>query len=144
MTSSGVINIVMKNTYQINTGIDLDWSEFDNSIDLSNMANSYVTDNTAVPSIGTITITNGGTGSILNNHANNQNYGVFEDHYVSKKELDTVLDQRLSRIEQRLAILNQPSKPVLDRYESLRTAYEHYCTLEALMYDEIQHLKQQK
>lgn len=43
----------------------------------------------------------------------------------------------MQKVEERLAIL-EPKQELLDKYESLREAYEHYKTLEALLHDELQ------
>ena len=45
------------------------------------------------------------------------------------------LKDTLNSINNRLAIL-QPNPKLLEKYEALQQAYEHYLTLEALLHDE--------
>lgn len=53
---------------------------------------------------------------------------------------DWSLKQELDKINERLAIL-RPDPDLLEKYEALRNAYEHYKTLEALLKD---HTKKSK
>jgi hypothetical protein len=159
------------NLYELNTGksltvdtlesneplkIDLDWintPSFDYST-LGNQLNQLSTPsigslittintNTLGSSAGTVTgIVSGGTATGINNSATG--YGLYEHGLVSREDVERIIDRKLNPIYSRLAILEEPDSGVLEKYQSLREAYEHYLTLEALMYDEIQHLKQQK
>ena len=99
----------------------------------------YYTISNSVP---TITLTGSGTGyttanptwvSALNTSTNSSQLKVSGDAeitgnlVVGGRDVTTALEQ----ICQRLAIL-QPKPELLERYQALREAYEHYRTLEAL------------
>jgi len=126
--------------------IDLsDVISIDDTIDLSNMASS-----------GTFTLTgSGGTGgySYANGNWATSATSVFPTVYTLSNsspsikiqgdadvEGDLVVQgisvvQTLKSINERLAIL-VPDPARLEKYEALRTAYEHYKTLEALCIEE--------
>lgn len=162
------------NTYQISTGttlnidtvelptLDLSWvnqESFDFS-DLSSKSLSGGNISVTTPistqglttggittlngnSQGTITgIVNGGTGTGINNAATG--YGLYDAGIITRNEAEEIIDRKLKPIYRRLAILEEPDARVLERYQSLREAYEHYRTLEGLMYDEIQRIKTSK
>lgn len=156
------------NVYELNTGtsltvdtldsneplkINLDWintPSFDYSTLKSQSTQSSVdslitTTNTNTPALsaGTITgIVSGGISTGINNSGTG--YGLYENGLISREDVERIIDRKLNPIYKRLAILEEPDSRVLEKYQSLREAYEHYLTLEALMYDEIQHLKKQK
>jgi len=74
------------------------------------------------------------------NHVNITNQGALQVHgdaefggrvMINGQELA----QSLAKIQQRLSIL-VPDPKLLEKYDALRQAYEHYKTLEALCLDE--------
>lgn len=152
----------MNNAYQISTGtsltvdtvefpkLDLSWVNQE-SFDFSTVGNQStgsgltVGGTTAITggSSGTITgIVNSGVTTGISNSGTG--YGLFESSIFSHSEVEGIIDRKLDPIYRRLAILEHPDQRVLDRYQSLREAYEHYRTLEGLMYDEIQRIKSEK
>lgn len=56
---------------------------------------------------------------------------ISSSEYVSPQDK---IDERLSVIEERLAILS-PNEELMEKYPALREAYEHYKTVEALVND---------
>ena len=57
--------------------------------------------------------------------------GADADIFVQGKSMKAWMDA----VEQRLCIL-EPKPELLERYASLKQAYEHYKTLEAILYDQ--------
>lgn len=150
------------NAYQISTGtsltvdtlelpkLDLSWLEqesFDfgtlntQSTGPGSTAGGITTINSS--SVGTITgiVTNGTTTGI---NQLGSGYGLYDSGLVSREDIERIVDRKLDPVYRRLAILEEPDQRVLDRYQSLREAYDHYRTLEGLMYDEIQRIKSEK
>jgi hypothetical protein len=83
-----------------------------------------------------ITVTGGGAGVTYtaNPWANNGKIkleGSDADIFVQGKSMKAWMDA----VEQRLCIL-EPKPELLTKYESLRQAYEHYKTLEAILYEQ--------
>lgn len=70
---------------------------------------------------GTLTISNGSSWVNIEGVSH-----YHEDHYRK-------VDDRLEKIENMLCILTPPSKEVLEKYESLKRAYEEYKFLEKLI-----------
>jgi hypothetical protein len=66
------------------------------------------------------------SGNLIHHITNNSNGSAVS--FVTKEELE----KRLSTIEKRLAIL-VPNPVHLEKYESLKKAYEHYKMLEILL-----------
>jgi len=126
----------------LTTGTSLDSEQLSlglESLDFNTLtSNNYQYTPINIQPLTTIGITNAGT-AINPGHAtlsgtwqsNTYDYGLESQvRNLVKKELRPVLD--------RLAILDKPNQEVLDTFESLRLAYEHYRTLEALMISEIE------
>lgn len=86
-----------------------------------------------------ITITGGGgagsgytwQGSQANSSGTIKLEGSDADIIVQGKSMKAWMDA----VEQRLCIL-EPKPELLERYASLKQAYEHYKTLEAILYDQ--------
>jgi hypothetical protein len=86
-----------------------------------------------------ITITGGGgagtgyswQGSQANSSGTIKLEGADADIIVQGKSMKAWMDA----VEQRLAIL-EPKPELLEKYQSLKQAYEHYKTLEAILYDQ--------
>jgi len=94
--------------------------------------NSYIGNSTSNGAVGTINIgTN--TGSTWQQSFN------FENE--NEKQITKIVRKELKPIIERLAILEQPSTEVLETFESLKMAYDHYKMLEALMSSEIEKIK---
>lgn len=149
------------NVYQISTGssltidtvevpqLDLSWmnqESFDfgtlNTQSIQTLSTSGITSISSNGS-GTITgIVNNGTTTSINQLGSG--YGLYESGLVSREDVERIVDRKIDPVYRRLAILEEPDQRVLDRYQSLREAYDHYRTLEALMYDEIQRIKTEK
>jgi hypothetical protein len=88
-------------------------------------------------SVPTFTITGAGSGYTWNNATSTTTAkgqlkleGNDADIFVQGKSMKAWMES----VEQRLAIL-EPKPELLAKYESLRQAYEHYKTLEAILYD---------
>jgi D-arabinose 1-dehydrogenase-like Zn-dependent alcohol dehydrogenase len=85
---------------------------------------------------GTIAVQNG-TGAIWSNVAKTTAQGKLQlegegaDLVINGVSLKEILDG----ITDRLSIL-QPKPELLEKYENLRLAYEHYKTLEALLHED--------
>jgi hypothetical protein len=85
--------------------------------------------------LGTVAVANG-TGAIWSNVAKTTAKGQL---HLEGEEADIVINgaslkEILDGITDRLTIL-QPKPELLEKYDNLREAYEHYKTLEALLYD---------
>jgi len=86
-----------------------------------------------------ITITGGGgagsgytwQGSQANSSGTIKLEGSDADIIVQGKSMKAWMDA----VEQRLCIL-EPKPELLEKYQSLKQAYEHYKTLEAILYDQ--------
>ena len=83
-----------------------------------------------------ITVTGGGAGSGYTWPNSNTNStikleGSDADIFVQGKSMKAWMDA----VEQRLCIL-EPKPELLAKYESLKQAYEHYKTLEAILYEQ--------
>lgn len=81
----------------------------------------------------------GGTGATWTN-ANTAKISAKGQLHLDGDNADIVINgdslkDMLNGITDRLAIL-QPKPELLDKYENLREAYEHYKTLEALLHEE--------
>lgn len=86
---------------------------------------------------GSVLTTAAGTGSTWTNVARTTAKGQL---HLEGEDADLVingvkLSDILNGITDRLAIL-QPKPELLEKYENLREAYEHYKTLEALLHEE--------
>ena len=57
--------------------------------------------------------------------------GPDSDIFVQGKSMEAWMDA----VEQRLCIL-EPKPELLEKYQSLKQAYEHYKTLEAILYEQ--------
>jgi len=83
-----------------------------------------------------ITISGAGTGATWTNATSTTAKGQLKlegsdaDIFVQGKSMKAWMES----VERRLAIL-QPKPELLAKYESLKQAYEHYKTLEAILYD---------
>lgn len=144
----------MSNIYSFDTGthINTQLNEF-NQIDFEkisyptghiDMSAISITNTTSVPSLTTITTT--GTGSIPGTTAGGYitTNDLLGSSWLDSQEIEKIIDKKLAPVLNRLAILEEPDPRVLTKYESLRTAYEHYRTLEALMMAEIEEIKRKK
>ncbi len=84
-----------------------------------------------------ITITGGGVngyswqGSQANSSGTIKLEGADADILVQGKSMKAWMDA----VEKRLAIL-EPKPELLEKYQSLKQAYEHYKTLEAMLYEQ--------
>lgn len=131
------------------TKLDLSWlnenSIIDPQLSLLPPAGTAIkigTSSTGTGNIGGLTTATVPNQNLGSNPHSSQNWGVgINDILVTRSELQRSLDEQLKPIMNRLAILDQPDPRVLEKYESLRTAYDHYRTLEALMFDEIERIK---
>jgi hypothetical protein len=123
---------------------DVDLSTFTTGVSSSNM---YST----TPAYGNITISNG-TGAIGNSgqflYSTGGTTGPLWTHNTTGAGLHVTSDAEfegdikwkgrslgklLEKIEDRLAILQEPSPEKLEKYAALKKAYEHYKTLERLI-----------
>lgn len=100
-------------------------------------ANLTIGSNTAA-SGQVITVANG-TGATWTN-SNNAKISAKGQLHLEGDDADLVINgvkltDILNGITNRLAIL-QPRPELLEKYENLREAYEHYKTLEALLHEE--------
>lgn len=90
------------------------------------------------------TYSTAGTGSSYNWSNGTTNYpsvklsddGINVDEKADIKIGNRSLKTFMEKMEQRLAIL-QPDPELLEKYEALKQAYEHYRTLEALCFGDI-------
>ncbi len=64
---------------------------------------------------------------------------AFEDEV--EKKIIKIVKKELGPVLSRLAILETPSPEVMEKFESLKMAYEHYKLLEGLMFSEIEKAK---
>ena len=91
---------------------------------------------------GAVLTTAAGTGSTWTNVARTTAKGQL---HLEGDDADLVingvkLSDTLKAINDRLSIL-QPDPKLLEKYNNLREAYEHYQTLEALLYEDKDNLK---
>lgn len=88
----------------------------------------------------------GGSGSVMSGYAMNSksmNSGILKVEgslELSNDSADIKINTKsmkewMEAVEKRLAIL-QPDPKLLKKYEALQQAYDHYKTLEAMLYDE--------
>ena len=83
-----------------------------------------------------ITITGAGSGATWTNTTTTTAKGQLKlegsdaDIFVQGKSMKAWME----KVEQRLAIL-EPNPKLLKKYKALEQAYEHYKTLEAILYD---------
>jgi len=97
----------------------------------------------SIPPINTIT-TNTGTINTLNTGSfsnNPQGTYSFTDSFVTEKTVEKLVKKEIAPILKRLAILDEPSPEILEKFFSLKEAYNHYKTIEGLLYSEIEKLK---
>jgi len=101
--------------------------------------------NTAIGTGTTLTIGTGtgisGLGAHHGNTNSNWQQGIFNFDDENEKRVTKIVRKELKPVMDRLAILEAPSKEVLDAFESLKMAYDHYKMLEALMSTEIEKIK---
>lgn len=96
----------------------------------------------------TISITGAGpSNSVLVSNGTGTNWATNVARTTAKGQMhlegpdaDLVINNKslsdwMTAIEKRLSIL-QPNPELHEKYEALKTAYEHYKTLEALLYDD--------
>lgn len=87
---------------------------------------------------GTVLVSNGtGTNWAASNTATMTAKGQLK---VEGEKADIIINEKslsdwMRSVEHRLTIL-QPKPELLEKYANLREAYEHYKTLEALLYDD--------
>lgn len=67
-----------------------------------------------------------------------QNNGAYSYESPNETQIRSILKKELKPVLERLAILENPDPKVLETFESLKLAYDHYRTLEALMTSEIE------
>lgn len=67
-----------------------------------------------------------------------QNNGTYSYESPNETQIRSILKKELKPVLERLAILENPNPEVLEIFESLKLAYNHYRTLEALMTSEIE------
>lgn len=97
----------------------------------------------------TITIGTSTTTASPNTYSSSQAQGTFGqgsfdfDGSIERK-VERVVKKNMQPILDRLAILDTPEPEVMEKFEALKMAYDHYRMLEALMHTEIQKLKSQK
>lgn len=136
-------NIILTGEDEITIDIGSDSITLDsNSIDSNNYfyTSPYITTGAVGASYGNITIntaagSNGTWGSLSNTMMSSSSAGL---HVTSNAEFDgdvkikgVSINKTLEDIQKRLAIL-VPDPAKLEHFESLKKAYEHYKTLEAL------------
>lgn len=152
----------MSDSYTITTGINIDtssqldlglnWQSDPNitiptlttqDIQLLNLNNLLLNNTYSGNNSPTLTTINPhGTSTPNSQSTNSINLGASYDNlFVTHNELKSLITKELEPVKQRLAILDHPDPRVLEKFESLRSAYEHYLTMEALMYDEIRRIK---
>jgi len=90
----------------------------------------------STPTTGNITIGGAGTGYNWASPNSNTNStikleGSDADIFVQGKSMKAWMDA----VEQRLCIL-EPKPELLKKYKALEQAYEHYKTLEAILYEQ--------
>jgi len=140
--------------------LDLDGSGLDFGTLTSNMnSNSYVPlttasisslTNTPILSVSSNTggISFGSNGIQRMTIGSNGNIGIGTTSLSGTLGVESTEDivarqvkKQLQPVLSRLAILEEPTQEVLDAFESLKLAYEHYKTLEALMSTEVEKIK---
>jgi len=146
-----------------NVSINLDSSNSIDTIDLSGIDTSTMFSSTYNPQYSTVTVGGSGgggvygaTGSSWNTYsigagANGTGGGIWgstqstvdiSTNGINVKEGGDIkvggrsLSEFMDRVEARLGIL-QPKPELLEKYEALKQAYEHYKTLEALCMGDI-------
>lgn len=70
--------------------------------------------------------------------------GAFDFDSINEQRIEKIVKKNLKPIQDRLAILEIPDARVLEKFEALKMAYDHYRMLEALMHTEIQKVKEEK
>lgn len=152
----------MSESFTINTGINIDtsqqlelglnWQSDPNlnipalttqDIQLLNLNNLLLNNTYSGNNSPTLTTINPhGTYTPNSQSTGNVNLGsTYDNLFVTHNEFKNLITKELEPVKERLAILDHPDPRVLEKFESLRSAYEHYRTMEALMYDEIQRIK---
>jgi len=125
-TTAGYGNITLGNPGAV-TGVGAST----NIISITNGGSGY-------PSSSVLTATGTGTTTWANN--TNTKTTARGKLHLEGDDADIIINgvsliDLMNGITDRLSIL-QPSPEKLEKYEALRQAYEHYKTLEALLYDE--------
>jgi len=69
---------------------------------------------------------------------------AFDFDSMNDQRVEKIVKKNLKPIQDRLAILETPDAKVLEKFEALKMAYDHYRMLEALMHTEIQKVKEEK
>lgn len=146
--------------YSIETGVNLENitnTELSSSLDIDDYINDLMKQ--------TITLTNIGTGvstavsgsstqtsslsglynpsvhtqSIWPNGTNQTSLDLEKELF--EKTIAKVVKREVDPILSRLAILESPSPAVLEKFEALKMAYDHYKILEGLMFSELEKSK---
>lgn len=124
-----------------------------NSLDSNSNLGLYNTHNPIPPTISiapnttgissiAIGTTIGGSAGLYNSTQSAQ--GAFDFDSINEQRVEKIVKKNLKPIQDRLAILETPDQRVLEKFESLKMAYDHYRMLEALMHTEIQKVKEEK
>lgn len=101
---------------------------------------NYGNSATVIPPTITIGTTTTSTSGIYQNNTQ----GSFDFDGSIERKVERVVKKNIQPILDRLAILENPEPEVMEKFEALKMAYDHYRVLEALMHTEIQKLKSQK
>lgn len=128
----------------LTTGTTLDSGQLSlglESLDFNTLSsNTYQYTPINIQPLTTIGISNTGTSTGINSGIStlNTNWPNNTYEYGLESQIKNLVKKELKPVLDRLAILDKPNQEVLDTFESLRLAYEHYRTLEALMITEIE------
>ena len=110
------------------------------------MALSYPTSNVIIGGGGPISIAGGGAGQVYSSTGTGASWASTNATTatgrlkVEGKDADIFINGQslsdwMSAVEKRLTILH-PKPELLEKYSALQAAYEHYKTLESLLYDD--------
>jgi hypothetical protein len=142
-------------THYDQLSLDLDEPQTDINSLISNI-NSNAYSFQSIPPLTTTTISNTTSPSITFGQngiqrmtiGSNGNLGIGSTNLSGTLGVESMEDvvarqvkKQLQPVLSRLAILEEPTQEVLDAFESLKLAYEHYKTLEALMSSEIEKIQ---
>jgi len=138
--TGGLLNSMTSNTSINTTTVPL------SSITLSSNTTTGAGYCGNVPSISTIGTITPGTIGIGNNgiYTSTTPQSIFDFDSINDQRIEKLIKKNLKPIVDRLAILETPDPEVMEKFEALKMAYDHYRTLEALMHTEIQKIKEQK
>lgn len=105
--------------------------------------NSYNYGLNAIGGINTIG-TSGAQGSINLGQTIGIGQGIgsiTNDPFITEKSVQQIIKKELAPILKRLAIIDDPSPEILEKFFALKEAYNHYKTIEGLLSSEIEKIK---